>query len=371
MTVSSNGDKSLDRSLELMGINRVIASPLGSPEKLVSILTNLSLPPMPESGVFEDDYCGLFLEDFLHIKYCPFDIFCRLSENKSVKILNSYDSINREFILRLKAKGVSRLFMKRNDYKKFISINAFSSPSGCEGKERLEWIRQTSNTLLDDIYHHEVNLDNFFAAKQVVESTLDLVADNGLMFELIKELNEMSNDVYKQSLGMSIYSVLIASKMGLNDPKIKFRLSIAGLFSDMGLKQCPPELIEKSRILYNFKEQAEYIRHTDYSVDVLKGVDGLPEEILQVISQHHENLDGSGFPRRITKHQIHPLAKILRVAEEFCYMTLRTKHNRNVLSPLKALEELRKPHNSSRYDKDAVDGLETLLLEGTKIKKAA
>lgn len=297
--------------------------------------------------------------------------FCRLSENKGVKILNAYDTINKEFLERLKNKGVSRLFLKRADYKKLIAINAYSQNKGIEGKERLQWISSTTQTLLDDVYHDEVNLETFFAAKQVVESTLDLCADNNMMFELIKALNELSSDIYKQALGMSVYSVLIASKMGMNDPKIKFRLSMAGLFADMGMKQINPELLDKSRILYNFKEQAEYIRHPDYAVDILRGIDGLPEEILQVISQHHENLDGSGFPRRITKNQIHPLAKILRVADEFCFLTLRTKHNNNVLSPLKALEELKKPYNQTRFDKNAVDGLETLLLEKSKIGKKA
>src|SRR5690606_14137235 len=160
--------------------------------------------------------------------------------------------------------------------------------------------------------------NSFFCAKQIVESTLDLVADNGLMFELIKSLNELDNDLYKEALGVSVYSVLIASKMGMNDPKIKFRLSIAGLFSDLGMKHLPPELLDKGRMLYNYKEQQDYFRHTDLSVQILKGIQGLPEEILQIISHHHENIDGSGFPRRLTKNNIHPLAKILRVADEFC-----------------------------------------------------
>lgn len=368
--IAANKDPSVERSISLIGLKRVIGKPLDE-DVLVALLVELTIPPLPETGVFEDDYCGLFIDDFIYIKYCPFDIFCRLSENKGVKILNAYDTINKEFLERLKNKGVSRLFLKRADYKKLIAINAYSQNKGIEGKERLQWISSTTQTLLDDVYHDEVNLETFFAAKQVVESTLDLCADNNMMFELIKALNELSSDIYKQALGMSVYSVLIASKMGMNDPKIKFRLSMAGLFADMGMKQINPELLDKSRILYNFKEQAEYIRHPDYAVDILRGIDGLPEEILQVISQHHENLDGSGFPRRITKNQIHPLAKILRVADEFCFLTLRTKHNNNVLSPLKALEELKKPYNQTRFDKNAVDGLETLLLEKSKIGKKA
>lgn len=371
VTMTNNGDSDISNTLSLMGFNRVINKPFTDETSLVGILTASALPATPDTGIFEDDYCGLFIEDFLYLKFCPFDIFCRLSENKSIKILNGYDSLNKEFLTRLKDKGVTRLFLKRVDYKRFIAINAYSDTKGIDGKDRLRWIAKTTQTLLDDVYHEEVNLDTFFAAKQIVESTLDIVADNNMMFELLKSLNELSSDVYKQSLGMSIYSVLIASKMGMNDPKIKFRLSIGGLFADMGLRQLPPEILEKSRILYNFKEQNEYIRHSGYSVDVLKGIEGLPEEILQIISQHHENLDGSGFPHRYTKNQIHPLAKILRVADEFCFLTLKTKHNQNVLSPLKALEEFRKPYNSNRYDKDAVDALENLLCDQSKVKKAA
>jgi len=359
------------RSIELYGVERVISKPFSVANELVQILVSTKREERVDTGVFEDDYCGLFLDDFLFIKKCPFDLYCRINDTKAVKILHAYDEINREMLVRIKQKGVSRIFLKRNDYRKFIAINAYSETKGLEGKERLQWIQNSSNTILNDLYHNEMNLDRFFAAKQVVEATLDLVADNGLMFDLIKTLSEMDNDVYKHSLGMSIYSVLIASKMEMTEPRIKFRLSIAGLFADIGFRRLPTELLEKSRILYNNRDQSEYNRHVDYSVEIMKAVDGLPEEILQVISQHHENLDGSGFPRRMTKFNMHPLSKILRVADEFCFLTIKTRNNKNILSPINALEEFRKSYNSNKYDPDAIRGLEMLLTENTNIKKAS
>lgn len=371
VTVSVPEDEVLKATVNVLGISRTIPKPLFREEPLVAVLVNLVIPTKKDTGIFEDDYCGLFIDDFLYLKYCPFDIYCRLSETKALKVVNAYDIINTELLQRLKDKGMSRLFLKRQDYKKLIAINAYSDNKGLEGKERLAWINSISHSLLDDVYHDDINVETFFAAKQIVENTLDLVADNSMMFELIKSLNELNNDIYKHSLGMSVYSVLIASKMGMNDPKIKFRLSMSGMFADIGLKQIPPELHDKSRILYNHKEQLEYMKHPDLSVDILRAVEGLPEEILQVISQHHESMDGSGFPRRYTKNQIHPLAKIIRVADEFCFLTLRTKHNKNIMSPIKALEEFRKPYNHTRFDKDVVSALETLLLEKTTLKKSA
>lgn len=354
------------RYIDLMALKRVIDKPLDSGSQLAGFIAEVNVQSKPETGIFEQDYCGLFIDDFLHIKYFPFDIFCRLSETKSVKVIKAYDEINTPLIQKLKDKGVSRLFLKRDEYKRYLAINAFSQTKGETSKEKLKWVRGVTENVLHDVYVDEVNLDNFFAAKQVVETTLDLVVDNEIMFELIKSLNEMGNDLYKEAIGVSVYSVLIASKMGMNDPKVKFRLSIAGLFSDLGMKHLPPELVDKSRMLYNYKEQQEYFRHTDLSVQLLKGIDGLPEEILQIISQHHENLDGSGFPRRITKNQIHPLSKIIRVADEFCFYVLRTKNNHNVLSPLQALEELKKPYNAGKFDSQAIAGLEELLLGKTR-----
>lgn len=354
------------RYIDLMALKRVIDKPLDSGSQLAGFIAEVNVQSKPETGIFEQDYCGLFIDDFLHIKYFPFDIFCRLSETKTVKVIKAYDEINTPLIQKLKDKGVSRLFLKRDEYKRYLAINAFSQTKGETSKEKLKWVRGVTENVLHDVYVDEVNLDNFFAAKQVVETTLDLVVDNEIMFEFIKSLNEMGNDLYKEAIGVSVYSVLIASKMGMNDPKVKFRLSIAGLFSDLGMKHLPPELVDKSRMLYNYKEQQEYFRHTDLSVQLLKGIDGLPEEILQIISQHHENLDGSGFPRRITKNQIHPLSKIIRVADEFCFYVLRTKNNHNVLSPLQALEELKKPYNAGKFDSQAIAGLEELLLGKTR-----
>lgn len=72
--IAANKDPSVERSISLIGLKRVIGKPLDE-DVLVALLVELTIPPLPETGVFEDDYCGLFIDDFIYIKYCPFDIF--------------------------------------------------------------------------------------------------------------------------------------------------------------------------------------------------------------------------------------------------------------------------------------------------------
>lgn len=316
-----------------------------------------------KTGIFEDDYCGIDINDFLILKYCPYDLFCRISENKTLKIANRFDEINKDLIFKLKSKGISRLFLEKEDYKKYISysFSAIKESTDLSPKEKIAWIGKNVGNILHEVYNEEINLDNFLAAKQNIETTVSLLTENHLVFDLINIINDYDNDLYKHSMGMSLYSVLIAKEMKMIEPKIIFRLSMAGLFADIGMKELDPSILKKNRILMTHKDLKKFQEHADLSVNILRTIPGLPSDLLQIVGQHHENNDGSGFPHKTNHSHIHPLAKILRVSDEFCFLTLRTKNNPNFISPAKAILQMKNPLFAKRFDVDVLNALEKLI----------
>ena len=101
-------------------------------------------------------------------------------------------------------------------------------------------------------------------------------------------------------------------------------------------------------------------QHPTWGYEIFKDVDFL-SSIASVIRQHHERLDGSGYPDGLRGEEILPEARVLAVADA---MESRTSHRpyRPAISVDEALEQIRALRHD-RYDPEVVDALTRLLVE--------
>ncbi|MEP6888140.1 MAG: HD domain-containing phosphohydrolase [Nitrospirales bacterium] len=93
-------------------------------------------------------------------------------------------------------------------------------------------------------------------------------------------------------------------------------LGLAGLMHDVGEHRLPSSIRFKREPLTR-AECKLYQYHSIYSKDLILGLPSIPPEIAGIIEQHHERLDGTGYPQGISASQIHPLAQIVAVVDEY------------------------------------------------------
>lgn len=105
---------------------------------------------------------------------------------------------------------------------------------------------------------------------------------------------------------------MIGRKMGLPEEKIT-GLRLASLVHDIGKIHVPAEILSNPGKLTR-AEFALIKAHTQGGYDVLKNV-SFPWPIAQMVLQHHERLDGSGYPQALVGDAIIPEAKIMGVAD--------------------------------------------------------
>ncbi|KPK63130.1 hypothetical protein AMJ83_08170 [candidate division WOR_3 bacterium SM23_42] len=107
-------------------------------------------------------------------------------------------------------------------------------------------------------------------------------------------------------------SCAIAREMGLRDKTIE-GIRLAGLIHDVGKIRIPVEILRKPGHLND--DEFNMIReHPKVGYEILKGVD-FPWPIADMVLQHHERLDGSGYPEGIREEEILLESKILAVGE--------------------------------------------------------
>ncbi|NLV67164.1 MAG: HD domain-containing protein [Spirochaetes bacterium] len=120
------------------------------------------------------------------------------------------------------------------------------------------------------------------------------------------------------STRVSILSRYIAQKAGFSVDDI-IKVEIAGLLHDAGKISIPHEVLDKKNIPDN--TEWEIIRnHPVHSCNILSNI-YLMSEIAQITKQHHERLDGSGYPAGEVEKGISILAQIIAVSDSFDAMT--------------------------------------------------
>lgn len=217
-----------------------------------------------------------------------------------------------------------------------------------------------------------------------LKDNIQLETDNGAKFLYISsqpvfgELSEYysdlylllkkseSKDLYTYNHGMRVqmYAIKICERLKLSKDIIA-ALQISSLFHDIGKYNVPDELLIKPGSLT--KEEYDLIKKhpADSSQMLLEKFD---EAIAEIAAQHHERLDGSGYPLGLRADQIRIEAKIIAVADTYDAMTSDRAYKKSV-SPETAMLELRK-YAGIHYDARVVEALhEVLVAEGTLAKE--
>ena len=148
----------------------------------------------------------------------------------------------------------------------------------------------------------------------------------------------------------------IGEKFGLNQDVLK-GLSISASLHDLGLLRVPEEILGKPGTL-TAEEVFLIKQHPQTGYQFLQQVD-FPWPVAEIVLQHHEHFDGSGYPSGLVGNQIRIEARMICVADAVEAITSNSPH-RPAGTVLEATEELKKG-SGSLYDPDVVEAFLQLV----------
>lgn len=352
-----------------LGADDFVAKPFKNSD-LLPILERLVLTEAARSAEeprLEDRYCKVSLDEFVAKEKIEFDIHVRLSEKKIIKIGHAGDNIPAERIQAYKSKGLKYLYIKREDFGKLIDFNLAVTKlvSACDSvspEKKLNFMRYTSEVILEKAFVDGVDRELFNDAKDIFETTVSFISENGEQVEILESLNAHTDWLYAHSIASGMFAMMIARKLGHTSTQTFFKLGMAGLFHEIGCKEIPRQIIEKPRPLLTQEERAHIETHVSRAREILAFIKGIPEDVTEIVYQHHEDGVGQGYPRQLAKRDIHPLAKIFQVADVFCDFALKGPMYTGLSGPaaVKQVENFW----ADRLDKAAVNGLKGVFSAG-------
>lgn len=181
--------------------------------------------------------------------------------------------------------------------KQSIDFSNVLKSSTASVNESLENIRM--NKSIDIKQFHKLSLQIFQHLIHPSEAV------NRLVFALPEEKSLAYHSVMVASL-----SGMLADWMGLGSKDIK-EIILAGLLHDVGKTQLPTFAFTNED---SISENSEVIQtHVLLAFKLLKGSKIISAEVLAAVVQHHEFMDGSGFPQHLSGEKIHVFARIIAV----------------------------------------------------------
>lgn len=126
--------------------------------------------------------------------------------------------------------------------------------------------------------------------------------------------SKMGDDIYFHSLNVTVLSLMLARMLELT-PDQAHQLGMGAIFHDIGKTEIPQKILLNPGPLSR-PEQSFLEKHVDYGIDIARKV-GLSPGSLAVVSQHHECVDGTGYPRRLAGDEVGMLARIVAIANTY------------------------------------------------------
>ncbi|HYK74705.1 MAG TPA: HD-GYP domain-containing protein [Pseudoneobacillus sp.] len=196
---------------------------------------------------------------------------------------------------------------------------------------------------------------------------LEMLEDSPSEIFELHHLSKKDDYLYHHAVTVGLLSGFIGKK--LNYPKGDWvQLALAGCLADCGMAKVNPVILHKKTSL-NAHEYEDVKKHPVYSYKLVQSIPALRNEAKIAILQHHERIDGSGYPLGDTSTKIHPFAKIIAVADMFHAMTSERAY-KGKQSPFKVLEMILQD-SFGKFDMSVVKVLSSALMNfsiGSKVK---
>lgn len=151
------------------------------------------------------------------------------------------------------------------------------------------------------------------ATRSITDDLMKAISDNDAIAVDISTLKISDEYTFKHSVDVATMAMIVAKKHGLKQNEV-YELGISGLLHDVGKSKIPNEILNKAGKLTD-EEFMMMKQHTLFGYQILKEKDDLSNPIKLGVLQHHEKMNGRGYPMGVSADKINLFARIISVAD--------------------------------------------------------
>lgn len=181
---------------------------------------------------------------------------------------------------------------------------------------------------------HEIDLTKIHEALDGMVESIERNPDALLWLARLKQTDDYA---YNHAMSVSIMLMAMANFMSLPKKQVK-DLGLAGLLQDIGKAKIPSDLLHKQEKITH--EEFETLKkHVEHALALLEVTENISATVILTVAQHHERIDGSGYPYKLSGNQISLTGQMAGLIDTYCALTTNKVYAKGVYNQI-ALEEI-------------------------------
>lgn len=183
---------------------------------------------------------------------------------------------------------------------------------------------------------NEQHLD-LTAVSEILDSMVESIGRTPDALLWLAKLKKTDDYSYNHALNVSITLMAFGNFLALSKKQIK-ELGLAGLLQDVGKVKISSDILLKASKLT--REEFEHAKkHVDESLKILENTPNIPNTAIFLVAQHHERIDGSGYPYQLKDSQIGLMSQAAGLIDTYCAITTHKSYAKGVYHQ-QALDEI-------------------------------
>ena len=257
-----------------------------------------------------------------------FSIYVRQAGNAITLACPAGEAVTAKMLAQWRASGLQVLYVDTAEHRKYqkyaeSAIAELIAQDDLPTKRKAELCYQTTRELIKDAAETS-NMDSLVGERR------DKWASNLTMLILSDEaavdgmLSMLSHDYYTYThmVNVSVMVSALAYRLGERNADRLQMLASGGLLHDVGKMRVKPDTLNKAGRLTD-EEREELRSHPDLGLSFLHGRQGIQPQELLMVCQHHEKLDGSGYPSGLCRSEISVEAQMTSVVDIYDALTCK------------------------------------------------
>lgn len=269
------------------------------------------------------DFVKVPVGHLLSLGVVEVDGYIRIGEEKYVKVHSRGDVFDQADAERLHKKFLNHLYVLRADAvamtEKFESFLKRKSASSLLEKGPNEMSYEVLETALAFTKALGWDEKTVSMANATVDLTIKMIGHEKSWAKVLQKNNSGNFYGHHTSL-LTVMVTVVAAGIGWTSESTQQKLIFAALMHDHFLDEPEYEILKaKNSDALELKQSAIYKQHPVKVAELARTLKNLPSDVDQILLQHHEYPDGSGFPRGLKASQISPLSSIFIICEELVH----------------------------------------------------
>jgi HD-GYP domain-containing protein (c-di-GMP phosphodiesterase class II) len=218
-----------------------------------------------------------------------------------------------------------------------------------KAKEIRNKAKETVHNIMEDVrFGRQIKTEE---VGQVVDNMIDSIFRNQDALMSLGRIKEKDEYTYMHSVSVGVLMISFGKHLGL-DMQVLKEVGVGAMLHDVGKMIVSQVILNKEEKLTE-KELAMMKKHVEYSRTILEQTHGITDIAITLAAQHHERVDGTGYPLGLKGEAISYYSKAVAIADVYDAMTSKRCYQENFL-PTDVLKKLYE-WSSYHYDRTLVE----------------